>query len=269
MRPIVPAMLAFLALAGSALAGTPEAPELTDAADDCAFAPGNEYADIVSAWISDETATDFVVNLRLGAWTHDALGTFAGYTLQFTHQGVQFGVAAFFAGPEGWDWSTGYIDTGSGEMRDFNGTSGSWDAATTTMSILFPKSLFPHTGNDDKLTTFIGGSADLKKDVPFFIAQELGAPVEPVGGFLLCDQVESSATYTFTTGEHTMHAATDAADATNGTAETDVVEAGAMEQDAALPSQEPARATPGPTLFALLGALACLSATRRARSRRP
>lgn len=249
-------LIALLSLAGLATAGSRDAPEVPDAQGDCSFAAGNEYADMVAAWISDETAMDFLVHIQLAKWTQDALGSYVGYTLQFTHQGVQWGVAGFYDPQNGWGWNTAQINAEQNELSNFSETTGTWDAATATMSIAFPKSLFPHSGTDNKLTGFSGGSADFKKDIPIFIAQGAGAPV-PSQDFLICDLVESSAVYEFTVGQHTMAPATPDAptDATS---------------DAAVVTPTPAttaptapRDTPGIGAAGLVAVLACLAAFRR------
>lgn len=257
-------LVALVALIAPASAGSRDAPEVTDATGDCAFAAGNEYADIVAAWVSAETAQDFSIDLQLAKFTEQA-AAFAGYTLQFTHQDVQFGVVAFFDPANGgWEFSTGYIDMTSGEMRDFDDTSGAFDASSATLTILFPKSLFPHDGDDNTLRGFVGGTADLKKDVPVFVAQGAGAPVPTAGPLLICDQVESSAVYTFTTGQHTQHAG--AATPTTPSAGEDPSEtaAGAPEPASPTPTpSSPARGTPGVPLAALLLGVAGLALARR------
>ncbi|HET6405019.1 MAG TPA: hypothetical protein VFH78_10255 [Candidatus Thermoplasmatota archaeon] len=256
-------VLGLLVVAGSASAGSRDAPEVSDPEGDCQYALGNEYADIVAAWISDETASDFRVNIALAKWAPDTLASYAGYTLQFTHQSVDWGVAAFFDPQRGWQWSTATLDRETGEMSSFAETLGEWDADTTTMKIVFPKSIFPHDGNDNALRGFLGGAADFKKDVPVFVARSLGAPVAPVGDLMTCDLIQSNATYTFTVGEHTMHtmsAASDAAAATNASQE----EASAAAGPGGAPSSAPApRETPYPFALGLV-ALACLAALRRA-----
>lgn len=257
-------LVALLVVASvpAASAGSRDAPEVADAADDCAYAPGNEYADIVAAWISDETAMDFLVNVQLSGWLEQA-GGYAGYTIQFTHQGVQWGVVAFFDTVNGgWEWNTGYIDVATGQMRDFNQTQGAFDASTATMAIVFPKALFPHGSDDNKLTAFVGGSADLKKDVPLFVAAELGAPVEPAGGMLICDLIEGSAEYTFTTGQHTSRAPELDASSTA----TPTPEAEPTEEPAGIErSASDGKNTPFPPLPAILLLLACLAAAKRTR----
>lgn len=252
-------ILSVVAIALPASAGSRDAPEVPDAAGDCAYAAGNEYADIVAAWISDETAMDFVVNIGLSKWTQDMLASYAGYTLQFTHQGVQWGVAALYNPQGGWEWSTGHIDTETGAMGNFTETTGEWDATSATMSIVFPKAIFPHAGDDNRLHTFAGGTADFKKDLPIFLAQGVGAPV-PSQDYMLCDLVESASEYAFTVGQHTMPAAgtpstPDPAASDEGTSTT---------PPAPAPTPTPpSQATPGAGLLHLVGVLACLAAWRR------
>ncbi len=201
-------LFTFLALLATPLAaaGTAEAPEVTDPAGDAAcFGPaGNEYADIVSAWISDESETTFNVNIALEKFTVDSLATATGYTVQFTHQGVQFGaVAAYIPAPmgPGWEYTNGYVDTTTGELGEFHDSRGSFTAGTPSiLTIEFAKSLFPHGDMaDNRLVNFVGGSADFKTWVPFFVADQ-----EPTTDFVECDHVESSAVYEFQVGGHSQ-----------------------------------------------------------------
>ena len=255
------ALLLVLALvygAATSSAGSRDAPEVPDAEGDCAFAAGNEYADMVAAWISDETATDFKVNIQLAKWSQDALASYVGYTLQFTHQDVQWGVASFYDPQGGWEWSTAFIDAESGEMRNFSDTSGAWDAASATMTIVFPKSLFPHSGSDNKLTAFHGGSADFKKDMPLFIAQSAGAPL-PSPDILVCDLVESAAVYEFTLGQHTTHAPPTTEGPTAGTQEADA----SLTPTTPTPTATEPADTPGLGPVVGIAVLACLAALRR------
>lgn len=255
---VVLSIVLLVALASTASAGSREAPEVPDPEGDCAFAPGNEYADIVAAWISDETTTDLLVNIELAKWTQDTLGSYAGYTLQFTHQDVQWGVAALYDPQNGWQWSTAQIDAEGSELNNFSDTTGEWDAASATMSIVFPKSIFPHSGNDNKLRAFAGGSADLKKDIPIFIAQGLGAPV-PSQEFVVCDLAQSSAEYEFTVGQHTTSTATTTPDAPGDEAPTP-----AAPDATPTAASAPTREAPAIGLVQLIALLACLAAWRRA-----
>lgn len=252
-------LLSVVALVAPAQAGSRDAPEVPDAEGDCAFAAGNEYGDVVAAWISEETAMDFQVNIALAKWTQDALGSYVGYTLQFTHQGVQWGVAAFYDPQGGWEWSTAQIDAEQSELSNFSDTTGAWDAATATMTIAFPKSIFPHSGSDNKLSGFAGGSADFKKDIPIFIAQGAGAPV-PSQDFLICDTMESASVYEFTVGQHTTHAP-------SASATPDAPTASAAPGDAPTPPpasiSSPKQGAPGIGPLGLLAVLACLAAWRR------
>lgn len=253
--------IALLLAAPAALAGTPDAPEIADPAGDCEFAPANHYADIIAAWISDETAMDFLVHLRLAEWLQDAAGAYAGYTVQFSHQGVQWGIAAFYDPQAGWEFSTATIDTTTGERGNFTDTSGTWDASTATMSVVFPKSIFPHDGNDNKLSGFVAGSADFKKDIPFFIAAGVTGMPPPLP-LTFCDRAESTATYTFQVGQHTMReSATMDATAQNDSA-TDAPED--VDRAAAPEARDaPAKETPSPSAALVLLVAACLVALRR------
>lgn len=220
MLRIIPVALALaVAFASFASAGSQESPELTDPEGDAAcYGPlGNEYADIVSAWIDGETATSLMVHIAIAKWTADALGTGAGYTLQFSHQGVQYGaIAAYIPEPMGggWEFNNGYVDTASGELSDFQDAQGSFTPGTPAIiSIEFSKSMFPHgDSNDNKLVGLTGGSADLKNWAPFLIAD-----VEPPVPFQICDSIQSSAEYVFQMGGHSAGPAPEA-DAGQGTA---------------------------------------------------
>ncbi|HWG90853.1 MAG TPA: hypothetical protein VNZ52_08415 [Candidatus Thermoplasmatota archaeon] len=195
--------LLLLALAPLASAGTPEAPELTDPAGDCSFAPGNEYADVTAAWISDETPTDFTVNLALAKFT-DAAAQATGYTIQFEHQGVGFGVVAFYFQNE-WFFGTGRVNADTGDVNEYNDTEGSFTAGTpAVLAIKFPKNLFPHTDPNDKaLRRFTGGSADFKGEAPFFF--DVPRPEQAPPLHQICDLAEGQLTYVFTSGEHAGH----------------------------------------------------------------
>jgi hypothetical protein len=201
---LIPPLAALLALAPAAFAGTAEEPELADAADDCAFAPGNHYADVTAAWVSDETATGFNVNLQLSKWTAEPLGAFTGYTVQFEHQGVQFGVAAFFDGVA-WEYTNAFIDVETGEMTGFEATTGSFTPGTPALlTVLFDKGHFPHgDAADNRLVNFQAATADFKSVVPWFLAPIPVAP--PNGGFMVCDLAEGTGAYTFQVGGHSMH----------------------------------------------------------------
>jgi len=254
----MPRLLAIAALIlaiPTAAAGSQEAPEIVDPVGDCSFAPANHYADIVAAWIAEETATDFQVHVQLAEWINDGAGMFTGLTVQFTHQGIEWGVVAL-RNVEAWEFSTGHVNTQTGEIEGYNETSGTFDTSAATFTILFPKSLFPHNGNDDKLTSIFAATADLKKDVPFFVA--LGSSPTAL---TICDRAEATAAYTFTVGEHTMHGAASA----NATTEAgDDVEGLSTNEVPASPSpvSAPSRGVPAPGLLAVL-AVACLAALRR------
>lgn len=277
MKALAPLTFLMLLAVPLASAGTAEAPEVTDAEGDASacFGPaGNEYADLVSAWVSDETATSFVVNIALAKWTADQLGTASGYTIQFTHQGKQFGVAAAYIPPpmaSGWEFSNGYIDLETQELKDFEDAEGSFTPGTPAiLSIVFDKANFPHgEAMDHALHTFVGGSADFKNGIAGFVTgEELDMTI--------CDTVESSATYMFMTGDHSMSgmgaanetsdgdmdhaqhqggAATDAGD--------DVDAAAAPAGDDGAQNDTPA---PGLMLVALAGVAAALAARRRRRA---
>lgn len=235
-------LAALLALPGAS-AGSSEAPELTDAAGDCAQPWANEYADIVAAWISDETETSFMVNMAINRWS-DALGVGSGFTLQFEHQDVQFGAAAFYGGAAlgGWAYSNAYIDLETGQSSNFTPAEGSFAAGSPAIiTVEFAKSFFPHNRPDNALRSFEAGSADFKLFLPLFVASPpVGLP-ELVNGILFdnvaaCDVATSDAEYVFHVGGHSMHemAAMQAAqDVTNttGTPESSVAVAAQVEPE--------------------------------------
>lgn len=198
--------------AASARAGTMDAPELSDAAGDCSVLWGNAYLDLVSAWISDETATDFRVSLALASFD-DAIAEGAGYTVQFEHQGVAWGVIATYRplSAEGWDWFTGHAQSsGSLDLESMERTSGAFDPATATLTWTFPKSLFPHAdANDNALVRFWAGTADLRPAYPLLLAGETAGDAAN-GRWIVCDEARADeSAYSFSSGHH-AHAPQDA-----------------------------------------------------------
>lgn len=264
--PLTIALVFSLALVPTVSAGTKDAPEVSDPKDDAAcYAPvGNEYGDIVAGWIDGETETAFNVNIALQKWTVDALGAATGYTLQFTHQDVQFGaVAAFLPAPlgEGWEFSNGFVDTTTGELRDFTDAKGTFTAGTpAVLSIEFSKAIFPHGDmSDNKLVAFTGGSADFKHLVPFFAASQ-ASPLP----FTFCDKVESAAEYVFATGTHSMGSAS--TNATSGDDDATAALVTTTPDDAAATATPDERAdTPAPGAAAILAAALLALAGRRKR----
>lgn len=264
-------VLVALLLTPLGAAGTVDEPEISDAPGDatCFGGGSNEWADIVAAWISDETADAFNVNIALAKWD-DNLGAFTGFTIQFEHQGVQFGaVAAYIPAPfgNGWEYNNGFIDPETGELSDFQDAPGSFTPGTPAIiSVTFAKSHFPHgEAMDHELRNFFGGSADLKMFIPTSIANE-AVPVIPPR-LEICDEVESSATYMFATGAHSMHemGSMDAGSA-NATADgsanatTDDVAPLASPQSGG----EGGNDTPGPGVaLVIAGALVAVAASRR------
>ena len=270
MRRILLAALAAAVLvlvAPGALAGSADAPELTDPSGDCQFAPGNEYADVVSAWISDETAATFDVNLALAKWTLDQAGEWVGFTLQFEHQGKQFGVAAFYA-MGAWEFSNGYVDLEEGSTSEFTDAPGSFTpGAPALIKVTFDKSHFPHgDAADNQLRGFHAGTADFKGFAPFWLAGQ-DAPAQPP--FWACDEALSDATYTFTVGGHSSHdmgsgdADAGAGAPASGAAPADEASASDEVEPAAAPPED-ANETPGPGL-ALLAAAVLVSLVARRR----
>lgn len=199
----------------------------------------------------------------------DAAASGAGYTVQFTHQGVQFGVIAFYQSPaDGWFYGNGFVDTETGELSNFSDAEGSFDAAAALLAITFAKSHFPHGDSaDNQLTAFEGGTADFKPLLPIFIAEGVsgqGAPVAP--DYLDCDLAEGSVPYTFQTGGHSAHGGS-AGNATSGdgaptNATTD--DAPQPVSPAAAPTDEGTKESPGAgILLVALAALAVAVARRR------
>lgn len=261
---MIPLLALALAMAPPlASAGTADAPEVSDPTGDATcFGPaGNLWSDIDAAWVSGETADAFDVNLRLSQWTHEALSTVTGFTLQFTHQGKQFGVAAIYVPPpvdSGWEFSNGYIDLESQELRDFSDATGSFSAGPpAVLTVRFDKTHFPHVdASDNRLVDFKGGSADLKNQIPSFL---LPVPPQP---FQVCDLVASDAVYEFQVGDHTGHAGmpADGRDATETEAPATMDEVAPATASPESPTETPA---PGLALVALGAAFAALRLRRR------
>lgn len=269
MRATVVALLALVLAAAPARAGSPDAPELSDAAGDCASPPGalgNEYLDIVSAWISDESDTAFNVNLAIAKW-NDAAGEASGFTVQFSHQGVEWGVIVaysqqFFAG---WSYQTGQADADS--ASGFNDTTGSFTPGSPAIiTASFPKSLFPHNDpTDSSLVSFNAFSADLKSYLPFAIAQGSGAPVDANGHWIVCDEAVGDGEYEFGSGGHSAHAPADDESAmTNATAQPSAP-TGDGAPGASDKAEEPAKTLPVAPLLAAAALAGAAAIARRPR----
>lgn len=267
MRTLVSAVAIFLVLcfAPGAIAGTQEAPEMTDAEGDCAFPPGNEYMDLTAAWISDETATDFNVNVAIAKF-NDAMAAGTGITIQFTHQGVQFGVVGAHQGPDGWFYGNALVDeSGVSEIVE---TSGSFTPGTPSiLSVKFLKSNFPHgDATDNRLVDFFGGSVDLKPLLPF-----LATGQEPPGSFsqgqVDCDDITGDVEYTFAVGDHSSHEMGGSADASDDTeaddATGDATSGAASPTEDLVPQAAPDKGVPAPGLGLALVAVALALAWRR------
>ena len=208
MRSILgPALGLLLAALPLASAGTPEAPELADAVGDCSIAYGQEYLDIVAAWIDTEDADSFDVHLRLATWRAE-VAEGSGYTVQFAHQGVSWGIVATYSSVvgSGWSFSTGVA---TAELAEgFEEAPGAFDPATATITVTFAKDLFPHNDpNDTTLRDFVAMSADLRPAYPYFVGEGAGAPVESNGKWVVCDDAVGTGTYAFGAGAHSAHAA--------------------------------------------------------------
>lgn len=204
MRPALLVLLA-VAILPFALAGSPEAPELADPEGDCEFAAGNEYLDIVSSWVSDETADAFNVNLALAKWT-DGAGEAAAYTVQFKHQTRQFGVTALYdAASGGWIYGNAVVDDQG--VSNYTDATGSFTPGPPAkITVLFNKANFPHSpsSQDNRLVEFTALSADFKALYPtWFVPAEL--PAYPPG--VMCDEGKGDGVYLFAVGEHAAHEA--------------------------------------------------------------
>lgn len=247
------ALVVLILLAPLASAGSAEAPEVVDAAGDCAFPPGNHYMDVVAVWISDETADAFNVNIQLSEWVAPAAEG-AGFAIQFKHQGVEFGVlAGYFA--QTWGYGNGRVS--DSEIESYNETSGSFKASPPVITVLFQKNNFPHANAmDNKLVDFTGGSIDLKPLEPFFLVP---APLPAYPPGLECDTVQGTIPYEFQVGQHAHDMS-----AMNSTAETNTTATpDSLENTAAPTPSEPAKSVPGFQAVAVVVALAALAARRR------
>lgn len=258
----------LLAATPFATAGTPESPEMTDPAGDCGNAAGNEYIDVVSVWISDETTSDFRVNIALAKFL-DAVAMGAGVTVQFSHQGVQFGVIGLYRGSsEGWYFGNALVDSaGVSEVRDSDGSFTPGEPAV--LSIQFLKDNFPHGDSmDNELRDFYAATTDLKPLMPFFVAGQ-DPPFAPGSGSgeLPCDEATSGATYTFQMGGHSamMMEGGEGDDTTaNTTAPTNGTSPAASGDERLIPQAAAGeKDTPAPGLALVLVALLAIALMRR------
>lgn len=254
-------VISVLLLVGVQLAsaGTPDAPELTDVAGDCAVPYGNEYLDLAAAWVDNEDADSFDVHLRLAAWRAE-LAEGSGYAVQFSHQGVTWGIVAVYSSviAEGWSFSTGVA---TAELAEgFEDAPGSFDAATSTMVVTFAKGIFPHRdATDTTLRDFVAMSADLRPAYPFFVGEDAG--LDGNGRWIVCDDAVGTGTYTFAAGAHSSaHTTHDAATLEGATAENATGEPDAS--GAAPVAQPEENDTPLAPLVAI-GALVLAAARRR------
>ncbi|HLE96971.1 MAG TPA: hypothetical protein VI997_06320 [Candidatus Thermoplasmatota archaeon] len=259
--PLVVA-LGALFLAGAASAGAADAPELEDATGDCAFVAGNEYVDIVSAWVSDETEDAFTVNIGVAKWSEQA-GVGAGFTIQFLHQDVQFGVTALRT-HEGWEFGNALYE--GGRISGYNESTGSFTPGTpAVISIAFEKANFPHAdAMDHTLGSFTGYSGDLKGAFPLFLLPA-NPPVPPETIIAPCDQATGTGEYTFETGQH-AHMAAGANQTTQQDAAKDL-DASSTDSGAAAPSDvaTPEAETPAIGAFGAVAALGVAVALARRR----
>lgn len=198
------AALLGLALLPATLAGSEAEPEVTDAEGDCALPYGASYLDVVAVWIESETETSFVVATKLAAFD-ERVAEGAGYTIQFEHQGMTFGVVALYRpmSGAGWEFYTGRVDAHEAESDTLTPRQGSFDAASATFAIPFPKPLFPHRdASDRELRAFHAVSADLRPAYPFLLATDRLVDGSSNDRWLVCDEATSDATYAFRTGAH-------------------------------------------------------------------
>jgi hypothetical protein len=245
-----------------AAAGAPDAPEVSDASGDCAVPYGNEYLDITAAWIDNEDADSFDVHLALAKW-NEQVAEGSGFAVQFSHQGVRWGIVAVYSSvlTEGWEFSTGVATAQLAE--GFEDAPGSFDAASASMVVTFPKSLFPHEDPTDRLVRdFQAMSADLRPAYPFFLGEEAG--LDGNGRWVVCDDATSAASYELTghgaaAGEHAQH---DGMAGDNATADASVDASAPTTQDPAPADAADEKSVPMP--FALVAlALALALALRR------
>lgn len=210
------------------------------------------------------------MNIQLSKWTADRIGAGTGYTLQFTHQGVQFGAVAFYGGGVLGEWSfaTGFVDFDSAEVENATDAPGSFAPGTPALlSITFSKSLFPHAdASDNALTAFRGGTADFKPPLPVWVAEGASGqdvPAEP--DYLLCDLAESGASYVFQTGGHSTHDA-GAQPAPSPEIDASATQVNATGDEAPAAQAAPAKnAVPMPGLALALAAVGLALAARRPR----
>lgn len=265
---LVPVLLALLSTPLAA-AGTQEAPELTDPAGDCANAAGNEYLDVVAAWVSDETEHDFRVNIALAKFV-DTIAMGAGITVQFSHQGVQFGVVALYQGSPGWYYGNALVnEEGVSEVRDADGSFTPGEPAI--LSIQFFKDNFPHGDmTDNEIRSFFAATTDFKPLMPFLIAGQNPPVAAGTGqGDIPCDSAEGSGTYTFQVGGHAAHSGGDMDSGDNATAEAGAdasanATASTGSGDPLVPQAAAGdKDTPAPALALVLVALLALARLRR------
>lgn len=260
-------VITVLVVGGSQLAsaGSPEAPEITDPAGDCAVPYGNLYLDITSAWIDNEDADSFDVHLALAGW-EDEVAEGAGYAVQFVHQQLQWGVIAFYspAVEGGWVFWTGQATLA--DVSDTVDAVGSFDVGASTIHVTFPKDLFPHVdATDTTLREIMAMSVDVRPAYPFIVGGDTPASTDPDGKWVACDEAVSSATFQFTQGGHSVaHAPSDTAPSPSAGASGDV-EGAAVEAapTAATPAQTASKDTSLPALVAI-GALLYAAMRRRA-----
>ena len=266
MRSLAPLLLLAVALsvgllvgAQLASAGTADAPELTDPPGDCAVPYANAYLDVVAAWIDAETAATFDVHLKLAGWQEE-VAEGSGYTVQFTHQGVQWGIVAVYSSvvAEGWEFSTGMATAQLAE--GFEDAPGSFDAATAEIVVTFAKDIFPHKdASDTTLREFHALSADLRPAYPFFLGEPAG--LDGNGRWIVCDDAVGAGSYAFAAGAHSAGHEAHAPGAANATAAA--VEPASVPQPAPSPGADPAaRDTPLAPVLAL-AALVLAAARRR------
>ena len=253
MRVLVPLLLVLVPFAS---AGSAEAPELTDELGDCAVPYGNAYLDVVAAWVDGETETTFNVHLQLASF-ESGIAEGAGYSVQFTHQGLSWGIVAVRSTviADGWEFSTGRATADLAEGLEE--APGSFDEATSTITVTFPKGLFEHgDGGDTTLRDFVAMSADLRPAYPFFLGEEAG--LDGNGRWIVCDEAVGALDYAFTSGRHSnQHAAHGA-----GAPPMEHVPAAAVEP--APPAEAPTKETPLPAALALLAlALALVARAKR------
>ena len=258
-------ILGALAALPGALAGSPVEPEIADAQNDCALPYAGGYLDIVSVWIHDESEDEFSVSVALATFD-EALAEGAAYTVQFEHQGKRWGVLGMFrpVSGEGWEFYTGQVDAEAAASETFVPAAGAFDAGSATLTVPFRKNIFTHDDPDDRdLRGFYAATADLRTAYPFLLAVDSLAAGSSNGKWLVCDEAESDATYSFSSGAHSHEHGAASAPAEDPAREAEAVATPAAAGPSADGVEAPATTPAGAWIVAVALGLACLAWRRR------